>query len=121
MIALRVLEIINLSRVPERYKRLWPQHAAVFVSKEGKIVYVMQYYDSGDSGINEVHALYPGTAIFLADVGMYQSLEEIEEKVQSCVAALKRKRPEGVHGTLLNLEGRWVPSIGAELDAKKKD
>ncbi len=36
--------------------------------KEGEIVDVMQYYDPVDPGIDEVHALYPGTAIFLADV-----------------------------------------------------
>jgi hypothetical protein len=120
MIAQRIIEIINLSRVPARYKRFWPQHAAVFVSKEGEILDVIQFYDTGDPDLYEVHALYPGSAFFLADVGMYQSPEEIEDKVRSCAAALKRKRPKGVHGALLNIEGKWVPSIGAEIDAKKR-
>ena len=120
MIPQRVLEIINLSRVPERYKKFWPQHAAVFVSKDGKIVDVMQYYEPGDPGIDKVHALYPGTAFFQAEVGMYKSIEEIEDKVRSCVAALNRKRPKGVHGALFEIEDKWAPSLGAETDAKKK-
>jgi len=120
MIAQRVLEIINLARIPERFRRLWPQRAAVFVSIEGEILDVLQYYSDDNTALQEVCPLYPGTAYFEADVGMYQSTKEIEEKVQGCVEALKRKRPKGLHGALLNIDGKWVPSNGAILDAKRK-
>ena len=115
MIAQRVLEIINLSRVPERYKRLWPQHAAVFVSIEGEIIDVVQCYSTTeDTVVEETHALYPGTAYFLADVGMYQSEEEIDEKVQSCVEALNQ--PRGKSGARLKIKNKWIQSLASKID-----
>ncbi len=119
MIAQRVLEIINLARIPERYRRLWPQRAAVFVSIEGEILDVFQYYSDNNTALKEVCALYPGIAYFEADVGTYQSTKEIEEKVQGYVKSLKRKRPKGLQGALLNIDGKWAPSNGAILDATR--
>jgi hypothetical protein len=117
----RVLEVINLLRVPERYRRLWPQRSVVFVSIEGEIVDVLQYYADDDTAVDEVSALYPGVAYFYADVGMYKSTEEVKKKVEGCVKALKRKRPKGLRGALLKIDGKWVPSIGSITDSKRKN
>lgn len=90
--------LIHNLDVRESLRKYQPRHAIVAVAADGTIRGIERFKDYPSwSEQDAAFEKYKGCAKFFADATTYQSIEDLEAKVQSCVDALARREidPDG--------------------------
>ena len=81
----RALRVINLLDIPEHKRKFWPQQAAVVVrTSTREILDVIQFYSNAFSESEQYSRLYPGAVTFFTTTGEFQSVADLEAKIEWC-------------------------------------
>lgn len=80
------LELINLLDIKETHRKYYPQYSVVNVGASGQILDVFRHKEPPTEEILRQRLdVYPESVQFCAIPGMYNSIQDLQDKIESCV------------------------------------